>query len=189
MVYQLETPRLYLRQWRADDLPAFARMTADPEVMHYFPKTLDKAESDALASRIQSLLGERGWGFWALELKETQSFIGFVGLHVQSAEVVIPHTPFVEIGWRLDKAHWRKGYTYEAATATMDFAFDTLALEHVFAFTLISNSPSRGVMEKLGMVNTQQDFDHPNLLDLPDDKKRHCLYKITCQQWRDGKGG
>ncbi|MGF1723913.1 GNAT family N-acetyltransferase [Photobacterium nomapromontoriensis] len=180
----IETERLLLRSWKASDFPEFAKMTADPQVMRYFPKTLSREESDAIASKIQGLILEKGWGFWAVELKETGAFIGFVGLHQQDEHVPIPNTPFVEIGWRLASKHWRKGYASEAAKSTLEYAFNQLGVSYVYAFTTKENIPSQKVMETLGMADLQQDFDHPNLSAYPDYVKRHCLYRISVDCWQ-----
>ncbi|MFT2109991.1 GNAT family N-acetyltransferase [Marinomonas sp. 2405UD68-3] len=171
----LESERLILRQWQESDLEPFAALTSDPLVMQYFPAVLTRAESDALVKKLQNHITQHGWGFWAVELKATSECIGLVGMIHQNGD--IPNAPFVEIGWRLSANHWRKGYTLEAARASLDFAFQTLGLNAVYAFTTLDNLPSIGVMEKLGMVNQQQDFNHPSLpVDHP--MSRHCLYKI-----------
>ena len=177
---ELETQRLLLRQWQTHDLVPFARMSCDPLVMRYFPSLLSKPESDALAAKAKGLIAEKGWGFWAVELKSSHEFIGFVGLHYQ--EDTIPNTPFIEVGWRLDKAFWGKGYAPEAANAALNFAFKTLEQTEVYAFTTLTNQPSQRVMEKLGMVNQAQNFSHPKLPPTHP-LAPHCLYKITRQQW------
>jgi len=64
------------------DLPVFAAMNADPIVMEYFPKALDRAESDALAARIRENFARRGFGLWAVEVPGVAGFIGLVGLSV-----------------------------------------------------------------------------------------------------------
>jgi len=181
MSFLLDTPRLRLRQWRESDYLPFAQLNADAEVMRYFPKPLTRDESDAVAKRIQGLIHDNGWGFWAVELKQTGEFIGFVGLHFQDA--AIPHTPFVEIGWRLSSNHWGKGYAPEAAEQALAFAFDQLEMAEVYAFTPLPNKPSQRVMEKIGMSNINKDFDHPKL-DKGHPMERHCLYKISAKEWR-----
>ena len=60
--------RLRLRAWRESDLGSFAALNADPAVMEYFPKTLSREESDALAGRIQAAMKLRGFGQWAVEV-------------------------------------------------------------------------------------------------------------------------
>jgi ribosomal-protein-alanine N-acetyltransferase len=172
----LRTSRLLLRDWRDDDLPAFAALNADPEVMEYFPKVLDRAESDAMAGRIRNRLEQSGFGLWAVEVFGGAPFIGFVGLSVPSFEAHF--TPCVEIGWRLDRAQWGCGYATEAAIVVLDFGFRQLALDEIVSFTSVLNRRSRNVMEKLGMTRAEsEDFDHPSL---PEGHalRRHVLYRI-----------
>lgn len=180
----LESERIRLRQWRDSDLDEYARLCGDPHVMRYFPAPLSREESDHQADIIRTLITDRGWGFWAAELKETGEFMGFVGLHRQEADSGIPEAPFVEIGWRLAAEYWGKGYAPEAAQVALKYAFETLDAPAVYAFTTLTNEPSQRVMRKIGMVNVNQDFDHPKLSsDHP--LVRHCLYKITNIQWRE----
>lgn len=178
----METQRLILRQWKPNDYRAYAQLNADPQVMRYFPAILSNSESDAQASRIEELIAQRGWGFWAVELKSTGKFIGFVGLHSQDETSGIPNAPFIEIGWRLSAEYWGLGYAPEAATKALQFAFEVLKAPSVFAFTALQNQPSQRVMAKIGMKNTRQDFNHPKL-DQGHRLERHCLYTITQQQW------
>jgi len=98
-IVELESSRVRLRQWRQKDQPAFYALNSDPDVMEYFQATLSKEESDAMANSCSALIADRGWGFWAAELKATHEFMGFVGLHTPKAS--LPFTPCVEIGWRL----------------------------------------------------------------------------------------
>lgn len=181
----IETPRLRLRQWQQADLVPYRRICANKNVMRYFPSPLTTEQSDAQVAVIQQLIEQRGWGFWALEVKQTQEFIGFVGLHQQTQESGIPNSPLVEIGWRLDSNHWGKGYAPEAARAVLAYAFTELNLQKVYSFTALLNNPSQRVMEKIGMVNMGQDFDHPKLPS-GHPLTRHCLYSITREQWNKG---
>lgn len=172
----IETKRLILRQWQDSDREPFAQLNADAEVMRYFPAVLTRKQSDAMVDKINCLFAENGWGLWAIEVKQKKQFIGFVGLHSHD-DVNIPQTPFVEIGWRLAKAHWHKGYAFEAANACLDYAFHGLMLDVVYSFTALQNEPSWRLMEKLGMHNTHQNFDHPKI-DKEHELVRHCLYRI-----------
>lgn len=178
----IETERLILRQWRDSDIAPYCQLNADPQVMRYFPALQCEQESRAQAERAQRYIENHGYGFWALELKASQEFLGFVGLLAQSKESGLPNTPFVEIGWRLDSKHWGKGYAPEAAQAALAFAFTELKLEQVYSFTALPNLPSQRVMSKIGMTNTGQDFDHPKLTK-GHRLERHCLYRITREQW------
>jgi ribosomal-protein-alanine N-acetyltransferase len=172
----LRTSRLLLRDWKDEDLPAFAALNADPQVMEYFPKVLDRAESDAMAGRIRGGLEQSGFGLWAVELRGGASFIGFVGLSVPSFEAHF--TPCVEIGWRLARAHWGCGYATEAARAVLEFGFGPLEMDEIVSFTTVANHRSRSVMEKIGMTrNESDDFESPSLPE-GHPLRRHVLYRI-----------
>lgn len=177
----LATDRLILRQWREEDLEPFAAMSADLAVMEHFPSTLPRAESDTVARRLMTHIGEHGFGLWAMELPGVAPFIGFTGMQYVSFDapfVAKPPARTVEIGWRLATAHWGKGYASEAARAALDYGFRTLGLPEIVSFTTTTNTRSRAVMERLGMTrDPADDFDHPNV---PDGHrlKRHVLYRI-----------
>lgn len=181
MINGLETERLYLRQWQASDFALFAEMNADPEVMKYFPKLLSATVSDVIANKCQQLIKEKGWGLWAVSLKENDTFIGFVGLNDTHADMSF--APAVEIAWRLAKDCWGQGYATEAAQASLKFAFEELALNEVVSFTAVINKRSQLVMERIGMTNTQDNFYHP-ALTASHRLAEHVLYKITRQAWR-----
>ena len=177
-IMTLKTPRLRLRQWTEDDLAPFAEMSADAEVMRYFPGTLSADESTRLVERFAEGIRERGWGFWAVELIESGAFIGLIGLHPQGAESGIPDSPLIEVGWRIARPYWRRGYAEEGAREAMRFAFEMLRCDALYAFTVVNNHPSRQLMVKLGMRDTGHDFDHPKL-PIGHRLRRHCLYVTT----------
>ncbi len=179
-IIEIKTERLLLRQWRKEDLSEFALLNADPLVMKYFPKVLSAEESDVLAEKIIKLISERGWGFWAVETINTQSFIGFVGLHEPHYE--LPVNPCVEIGWRLARKYWGQGYATEAGQASLKCAFNDLELDEVYSFAVVANRKSRAVMERLGLRDTMSNFEHPVI---PEDSplREHVLYKIDKRSW------
>ncbi|MEW5251130.1 GNAT family N-acetyltransferase [Microbulbifer discodermiae] len=174
------TERLQLRQWRAEDKPAFAAMNADPRVMEFFPAPLTRKESDASVDRGRSHIEKYGWGFWALELREIGEFLGFVG--IKNVSDALPFAPAVEIGWRLAHPYWGKGYAVEAARASLEVAFAVLQLREVVSFTALQNIRSMRVMERLGMQRDPQVFEHPQV---PGESPllRHCLYRLCADQW------
>ena len=67
MASELRTARLLLREWRDDDLDAFAALTADPVVMEYLRPVADRAASDAIATQVRAHFAEHGFGFWIVE--------------------------------------------------------------------------------------------------------------------------
>src|SRR3954466_14023580 len=120
----IQTQRLILRQWRAEDLEPFAALNADLQVMEYFPATLDRQESDQMMKRMQTKIEERGWGLWAVSLVENGEFIGFIGMnHVDQVTLPAHFTPAVEVGWRLANPFWGKGYATEGALACLKYGF------------------------------------------------------------------
>lgn len=179
-IIEPRTERLQLRQWVPSDRGPFAAMSADPQVMEYFPGTLSRHDSDAIADKCEAHLAERGWGVWAAELRETREFIGMIGLHIPRVD--LPSSPCVEILWRLARSQWGYGYATEAAAAVLHVGFEQLALQEVVSFAVVSNHRPRAVMERINMIDTGETFQHP---DVPESSRlrEHCLYKITRERW------
>jgi len=178
---EIETRRLLLRRWRDADREPFARMNANPVVMEHFPARLSHEESDWLIWNIEVHFNRHGFGLWAADLRATGEFIGFIGLAVPRFQAAF--TPCVEIGWRLDAAHWGNGLATEGARAVARHAFDGLGLEEIVSFTVPANVRSRRVMEKLGMTHDpRDDFDHPSLPPRHP-MRRHVLYRLGKSRW------
>ncbi|NJD06575.1 MAG: GNAT family N-acetyltransferase [Methylococcaceae bacterium] len=180
-IRELGTARLTLRQWQASDLEPFARMNADPQVMKFFPALLSRTESDAMADRMRALITERGFGFWAVELEESQAFIGFVGLHIPAAK--LPFSPCVEIGWRLALPPWGQGYATEAAQEALRFAFAHLELPEIVSFTALGNLRSQAVMRRLNMRPQPETFQHPEI-PAGHPLREHCWYRLRREEWQ-----
>jgi len=181
LLIELETERLKLRQWEKEDWPLFAASNSDAVTMEYFPNLLSEAESYAIADKIQSLIELQGWGFWAVEEKDSGMFIGFVGLN--SVLPTLPFYPSVEIGWHLSRASWGRGYATEAAKAALEVAFNKLGFTEICSFTSVANARSIAVMRRLNMHNMHQNFEHP-VLPEGSPLREHVLYKISKQQWK-----
>lgn len=186
----LRSPRLRLRQWTPADRAPFAALNADPVVMEHFPTPLDRAQSDAMADRIEALICQQGWGFWAAELLEGQdgpdapngTFMGFIGLHRPTAP--LPFAPCVEIGWRLARPFWGRGLATEGARLALRAGFDALGLEEIVAFTARRNRRSQAVMARLGMRESPAEaFEHPSV---PEGHavRPHVLYRLRRTAWR-----
>jgi RimJ/RimL family protein N-acetyltransferase len=177
---ELITPRLRLRQWRESDREPFAALNADPAVMEFFPSLQSRELSDASIDLWQSQFRSQGWSNWAAELLETGQFIGFVGLTIPRR--LLPCSPCVEIGWRLARSAWGHGFASEGGRAALRVAFEGIGLSEVVSFTALGNLRSRAVMERLGLRNALQDFEHPGV---PENHalRRHCLYHIGREEW------
>ncbi len=155
-------------------------MNADPEVMRYFPALLSAEQTNAGIDIWRQQFAERGWSNWAVELQDTGEFMGFIGLSVPRRQ--LPFSPCVEIGWRLKRAAWGRGYATEGAKACLRVGFDQLGLDEIVSFTSLTNLPSVAVMKRIGMINAHADFEHPAVPN-GNPLRPHCLYMITREQW------
>ncbi len=172
---ELHTRRCVLRQWQDRDLAPWAAMNADPEVRRYFSAPLTTEQAAHEAALCRNAIAQRGWGLWALEVPGEFAFAGFVGLNVPHFDA--PFVPAVEIGWRLPRAAWGRGYATEAAQAALEFAFTQLKLAEVVAMAVPTNAASLRVMQRLGMRRDENaDFDHPRV-EAGHPLRRHVLYR------------
>lgn len=172
--YEFETERLGFRRWKEEDKIPFAKMNANKEVMKYFLHELSRKQSDEFVDKINNHFKQYGFGLWAVELKETREFIGFIGFF--KATFQSHFTPCIEIGWRLDSRYWNKGYATEGAKACLEYGFDTLGFEDIYSFTSQINKPSINVMKKIGLKQVDT-FNHPRI-ENDNPLSLHVLYKI-----------
>lgn len=161
------------------DTAPFIQMCVDDEVMRYFPKKLDASEATAFLQRIKNDIEKRGWGLFAVELKATGEFIGFIGLHVHPPEFEIADAP--EIGWRLLPQYWHQGYATEGAKAVLKYAFRNLRIDRVISLTACINTPSERVMQRLGMDKIRE-FEHPRV-PTGHPLQTHVLYEKLCSDY------
>lgn len=172
--YFFESERLGFRAFKDSDLDPFLKLNSDPEVMKYFPSTLDIEETQDLMVRINDHIKDNGFDFFAVDLLFENRFIGFIGLKRTNFEA--DFTPCIEIGWRLDKEFWNKGLATEGAKRCLEFAFLDLKLTKVYSFTSLLNKPSERIMQKIGMTKISE-FDHP-MVETGNPLKKHCLYTV-----------
>jgi RimJ/RimL family protein N-acetyltransferase len=171
----LTTPRLLLRTFRRDDLPLYAELNADPEVVRYLGGVpLTREHSDGIAEWAQECFAKEGLGLLAVERREDGAFLGMCGLHHQRS-----YPDDVEIGWRLAREQWGHGYATEAATGWLDHAFGPLGLPRVISITDPPNVRSLAVMRRLGMT-----FDHEAEVEDDGVMFHAVVYSITADQWR-----
>lgn len=151
------TARLILRQWQESDILPFAEMNSDAEVMKYFPNIW--AFEKSLKMYNDCLNNKSGIGWYPVEEKISGKFIGFVGLNNPN---FMPNS--VEIGWRLKKEFWGKGYATEAAKKWLEIGFDEYGLKEIISFTAKQNQKSQEVMNRIGLRRDEnRDFLHPNI--------------------------
>lgn len=171
--YILKSEHLGFRNWINSDHEPYSEMCADPEVMHFFLATRTAAQSTEQIKRFQEHIDEYGFGFFAIDELKTGSFVGFIGM--QHCDMAIDFCPCVEIGWRLRKEFWRRGYATEGARYILDHSKIKFSLNEIYSFTATENTPSIGVMKKIGMQKVST-FLHPSV---PIDHSlcEHVLYK------------
>jgi RimJ/RimL family protein N-acetyltransferase len=158
-------------------------MSADGEVMEFFPSTYDRVQAESMAARIRERLEADGYGWWPLEIKDVAPFAGVICL--QDVPFEAPFTPALEVGWRLARPHWGRGYATEGARAALAFAFDRLHRNEVVAMTAAINLRSQRVMQRLGMTHdVRDDFDHPRLAT-GDRLSRHVLYRLSSSSFAE----
>lgn len=158
-------------------------INADPAVMEFFPSVQSYEETTAFIKKMQDQLAAKGYCYFAVDKLQEGELIGFVGLSEQKFDA--PFTPCVDIGWRLHKDEWNKGFATEGARRWLKYVFQYLNLPEVFAIASWLNAPSEHVMKKIGMEKVMN-FQHPNLAGYK--HLQDCvLYKITAEKWKAKK--
>jgi RimJ/RimL family protein N-acetyltransferase len=177
------TRRLVLRAFGEADREPFAALNRDPEVVRHLQGPMGRERSDAFVDRIAACWAERGYGLWALEVRETGDFVGYTGLWPAD---YLPSGPAVEVGWRLARAAWGHGYAPEAAQEALRLGFEEVQLPEVVSFTAAGNLASLRVMEKIGLRrDAARDFDHPRVdAQAYPELVRHLFYSLGAQAWR-----
>ena len=153
---RVETERLVLRTWHDADRAPFAALNADPDVARYVGGPASAERSNAMVDRIRSHWERHGFGLYAVELRDSGAFAGFVGIHHHPD---LPEAP--EIGWRLARATWGQGLATEAAATVRDLAFDELGLPAIVSATVAPNVASARVMVKIGMRLVREEPGDP----------------------------
>lgn len=190
MTILLETERLILRNWQESDGDLFHQINSDDKVMEFFPFRRDRQKSDEMRSFLTQYISQKGFGFAAVELKETGECVGFNGLYADPDLQTFFDKRTIEIGWRLAPQYWGKGYAFEAAAKWLEYGFDKLALDEIVSFAVWSNQASFAVMKRIGLKpDPTRDYDHPGVPDSHSHLKRHLFYKITREEWLSNKKG
>jgi RimJ/RimL family protein N-acetyltransferase len=147
----LETERLVLRQFTVDDVENLVELDSDPDVMHFItggrPTPRCEIETDVLPGFLDYYERFDGFGFWAAIERSSGRFVGW--FHFRPAKAAQPDE--VELGYRLHRSVWGKGYATEGSRALIHKGFAELGVRRVVAFTMVVHVASRRVMEKAGL--------------------------------------
>lgn len=154
------TERLVLREFSLEDAPDFYELNLDNEVMKYTADhVFQSLEESADLIRSYREYEKTGFGRWTVVLKETNEVLGWCGLKY------ITSVDEVDLGYRLKRKYWNKGYATEACKASLDIGFNQYDIGLIVGRTMTDNAASRRVLEKIGMTYWKEfDFEeHPGV--------------------------
>ena len=145
IMQEIETARLYLRQFTPDDLDDLYRIYSDPETMKYLTGVRTREATEIAIHTMLKRWEENNFGMWALVHKIDRKMIGRCGL------AFLDKTPEVELGYALDKVYWNQGLATEASFASLNYGFQILKLDRIVAIARPENIASQRVIQKVGM--------------------------------------
>lgn len=184
----LETERLMLRDFTAADVDPLVELDADPEVMLHItggvPTPREEIENDVLPAFLGYYGSVSRFGFWAVVEKSSGEFLGW--FHLRPGPGHSDDEP--ELGYRLRRACWGRGYATEGSMALIAKAFADLGATRVVAETMVAHTASRRVMEKCGMTVVRT-FRQEWPYRIPGDEMGDVEYAITREQWASGRSG
>ena len=154
VVHILETERLYLRQYREEDIDSLHAIFSDPETMAYYPAPFSLEQTQNWVKKNQQRYKEDGFGLWGICLKETNELIGDCGLVKQ----IVDGKTEIEIGYHINKKYWSKGFASEAAKACKEYGFNELGFKKLISIIDPRNTPSIRVAEKIGFTKEKEVF-------------------------------
>jgi RimJ/RimL family protein N-acetyltransferase len=185
----LETDRLVLRRFTDADVDALVELDSDPEVTHFITNGASTPRSEVEEQILPRFHwyyeNYRGYGFWAAIEKATGDFLGWFHLR-PNPDHPVPDEP--ELGYRLRRAAWGKGYATEGSRALINRAFAELGARRVFAETMAVNVASRRVMEKSGLRHVRT-FHADWPVRIPGDEEGDVEYAITRDEWELSRSG
>ena len=184
----LETPRLTLRQFTADDVGNLFDLNSDPEVMRYLsggrPTPREQIRDEIIPFHLAVYDRFDRLGTWAAESAATGEFLGW--FHFRAG----PRTDVtnVDLGYRLRGSAWNQGYATEGSRALIDMGFTDLGVERVFAHTMTVNTASRRVLEKCGLTLVRTS-PHQGADDIDGAGHGEVEYALTKPEWQARRSG
>lgn len=168
----IETERLRLREYTAEDFDSLFALLSDPETMQHYPKPYDEKGARRWLEWSLQNYKDHGFGWWAMELKESGEFIGDCGITMQNIDgELLP-----EIGYHIHKNFWRKGYGKEAAKAVRDWGFENTEFDCLYAYMDRDNIASWATAAAAGMKRIKEYTD--------DTDGQLYVYAITRKEWK-----
>lgn len=167
----IETERLILREYSAEDFEPLYEILSDAETMQHYPAPFDEEKTRRWITWNQQNYAEHGFGLWAVVLKETGKFIGDCGVSLQNIDgEMLP-----EIGYHIHKMYWRRGFGKEAAGAVRDWVFQNTEFDIIYSYMKYTNVGSCSTALANGMKKVKEYPDPKNTIS-------H-VYAITREEW------
>lgn len=163
MVERLETPRLMMREWRTGDFEHYAAYYADPEMARFVGGVLTREQAWRKMASLAGHWSLRGYGYWAVEERDSGRFVGCVGLWQSDG------WPELELGYWLAPGMQGRGYATEAGARARDYAWETVRTSSLVSYIDPDNEASKRVAVRLG-ANPEGTIE---LLDFGP----HCVYR------------
>ncbi|UEG52027.1 GNAT family N-acetyltransferase [Mucilaginibacter daejeonensis] len=151
----ITTERLILRELVPDDGEGMFQLDADPLVHTYLGQRPISTRQQALdtITYIRQQYVDNGIGRWGVEEKDSGRFVVWAGLKYIT-EPVNGHVNYHDLGYRLLRDHWGKGYASEAAYAWVDHAFNKMKLPALYGMANVNNVASIKILERVGLIRT-----------------------------------
>lgn len=180
----LNTDRLLLRQFTSDDVDVLVELDSDPDVMHFLtggqPTPRSEIVDDVLPHWLDYYQRSDHLGFWAAEERTTNAFVGW--FHFRPGAGHPNSEP--ELGYRLRRSAWGKGYATEGSQGLIDTGFAEHGIERVLAETMVVHAASRRVMERCGL-RAVRFFRADWPYRIPGDEHGDVEYAITRCEWEE----
>ena len=187
MTVILETPRLIVRQFTEDDVDNLFELNSDPEVMRYLGRATprEKLRDDIIPFHLAVYQRLDRLGTWAAESAATGEFLGWFHFRPGADQ----DTTNIDLGYRLRRAAWNKGYATEGSRALITMGFTDLGVQRVFGHTMTVNAPSRRVLEKCGLslVHTTAPYEGPDADVIVGAEQGEVEYALTRSEWEARK--
>jgi ribosomal-protein-alanine N-acetyltransferase len=146
---RLDTPRTIVRSWTPADIPAYARIVADPQVMRFIAdgSVHTYAQAEVVVRTMMRAERERGWAQWAVDDKASGALMGFCGFGILDGKI--------DFGYRFARQFWGRGLGTEVARTVLDYGVNTYGLSNTTAMAFVENTASIRILEKIGFVFEQ----------------------------------
>lgn len=179
MKIYIETDKFLLREIEFSDLDAMFELDSDPLIHKYLGNKpiKDKKQAEETIKFVRQQYLENGIGRWAIQEKENNEFVGWTGLKLVK-ETINNQSNYYDLGYRILRKHWGKAYASQSAKLSLDYAFNIMKINEIFAAAHIHNIASNKILQKLG-------FEYINTFDY--DKSSHNWYRIDHNLLKDRK--